>query len=116
MSNNAAMRTQTQLHTELAAVNVQEVSRISGVHSKTLYRIRQNPEYTTNARTAEAVSTALDKIAARRTVRACKTKVREAFAKASQTRDDFEALELVARQFGLTPEAVAEAVRKVAAA
>ncbi len=74
VSNNAAMRTQTQLHTELAAVNVQEVSRISGVHSKTLYRIRQNPEYTTNARTAEAVSTALDKIAARRTVRATKAK------------------------------------------
>jgi len=74
VSNNAAMRTQTQLHAELAEANVQEVSRISGVHSKTLYRIRQNPEYTTNARTAEAVSTALDKIAARRTVRATKAK------------------------------------------
>lgn len=46
----------------------------------------------------------------------CKTKVREAFAKAAKTRDDFEALELVARQFGVTPEAVAEAVREVAGA
>lgn len=45
---------------------------------------------------------------------ACIHKVREAFAKAAKTRDDFEALELVARQFGVTPEAVAEAVMKEA--
>lgn len=78
MSNNAAMRTQTQLHAELAEANVQEVSRISGVHSKTLYRIRQNPEYTTSAKTAEAVSNALDRIAAGRTVRATKAKAEAA--------------------------------------
>lgn len=47
---------------------------------------------------------------------ACTQKVRAAFIKAAETRDDFEALELVARQFGLTPEAVAEAVLEVAGA
>lgn len=40
--------------------------------------------------------------------------IREAFATACKTRDEFEALELVARQFGLAPEAVAEVVCEVA--
>lgn len=65
MSNNAAMRTQTQLHAELAEANVQEVSRMSGVNAKTLYRIRQNAEYTTSVKTAEAVSKALDRLSTR---------------------------------------------------
>lgn len=42
--------------------------------------------------------------------------IREAFAAACKTRDEFEALELVARQFGLAPEAVAQAVGEVAEA
>ena len=42
--------------------------------------------------------------------------VKDRFEELAKTRDEFDALELVARQFGLTPEAVAEAVRKVAAA
>lgn len=47
---------------------------------------------------------------------ACIHKVREAFIKAAKTRDEFDALEVVAREFGLSPEAVAEAVREVAGA
>lgn len=44
----------------------------------------------------------------------CIHKVRAAFIKAAKTRDEFDALEVVAREFGLSPEAVAEAVMKEA--
>ena len=36
--------------------------------------------------------------------------IRSAFDQLAKTRDEFEAVELVARQFGLAPEAVAEIV------
>jgi hypothetical protein len=57
------MRTLEQLHTDLADVNVQEVARRSGVNPKTIYRIRQSPEYTPGVRKAERISAALDALA-----------------------------------------------------
>lgn len=54
------MRTQAQLHKDLAGVNVQDIARLAGVSAKTLYRIRQSAEYTTSVKTAEAISRALD--------------------------------------------------------
>lgn len=56
------MRTLQQLHADLAAVNVQEVARRSGVNPKTIYRIRQSPEYTPGVRNAELISAALDEL------------------------------------------------------
>lgn len=58
------MRTLEQLHSALATVNVQEVARRSGVNPKTIYRIRQSPEYTPGVRKAERISAALDALAA----------------------------------------------------
>ena len=60
MSQNQAMRTKQQLAEGLAEVNVQALSRLSGVNAKTIYRIRGNAEYNPGTHTAELLSNALD--------------------------------------------------------
>jgi hypothetical protein len=54
------MRTLLEIHEALQTINVQEVARRSGVIPKTLYRMRQRPDYPVNAKSAELINAALD--------------------------------------------------------
>ncbi|WP_457326533.1 hypothetical protein [Roseateles sp. P5_E11] len=59
------MRTLTEIKASLAAANVQEVARRSGVNAKTLYRITNSPpdkQYEPSVVTAQAISEGLDAI------------------------------------------------------
>lgn len=72
------MRTQAQLHKDLAKVNVQDLHRLTGISAKTLYRIRQNAEYKTNVKTAEAISRALDRLSGKRSIKVSSRAAEEA--------------------------------------
>lgn len=54
------MRTLQQLRADLEGQNVQVLAAISLVNAKTIYRIRQNPEYMPGADKVEQISKALD--------------------------------------------------------
>jgi len=43
-------------------VNVQEIARRSGVSAKTIYRIRQSPEYAPSLPLAERINAAIDAV------------------------------------------------------
>ena len=54
------MRNKTQLSQALSELTAREVSEVSGVCTKTIYRIRQNPEYSPGMAVAEKLSAAVD--------------------------------------------------------
>jgi hypothetical protein len=43
----------------LAASNIQELSRLTGINAKTLYRIKSKPRYSTSVRNAELITAAI---------------------------------------------------------
>ncbi len=54
------MRTLHQLRADLEGQNVQLLAELSTVNAKTIYRIRQNPDYMPGADKVERISNALD--------------------------------------------------------
>jgi Holliday junction resolvasome RuvABC DNA-binding subunit len=60
------MRTLQQVRDALQAENVQLVSALSGVNPKTIYRMRQLPDYMPGADKVERVSRALDQLSRKR--------------------------------------------------
>ena len=56
------MRTLTALRRDLKRANVEDVAKLAGVSTKTLYRIRQRTDYAPGLDVAERISAALDRV------------------------------------------------------
>ena len=59
MSHNRGMLTLPELAERLRAANVEQVAKAADVSTKTIYRIRSDPEYRPNLRTMEALEAAV---------------------------------------------------------